>query len=125
MKRTIAILCLLVLGACATPQEKCLKTTQGRVAAAEKRIAVTQGNIDRGYAVHVSRRLQTSVGICTGRVFRTCVGQNNGPVETPVSIDISEERKKLERQRAELSAAQIAYQSQVSQCRRVVQDSSS
>ncbi|EPX83897.1 hypothetical protein Salmuc_01672 [Salipiger mucosus DSM 16094] len=86
-----------------------------------------EGNIERGYAIYVSREPRTSVGICTGsgrgRIgVSTCIGTDNGPREQPVAIDVSEERKKLERLRGQLAERQVAYQSRVSQCRQTYPD---
>ncbi|MHA6346387.1 hypothetical protein [Roseivivax sp. CAU 1761] len=121
MKKTAtSILLLAALGACATPQQRCESRALKEVREIERRIEVAQGNIDRGYAVHVSREPRTSVGVCTGNRGRvsvsTCMGTNNGPRETPVAIDVVEERRKVEELRERLTEAHIRLQTRLQQC---------
>ena len=121
MKYPTAILLLVALGACASPRERCVSNALEEVRDVEQRIAVAEGNIARGYAIHVSEEPRASVGFCSGnrhgRVgVSTCIGTDNGPREQAVAIDVGEERRKVERLRSRLTEVQIALQSRVDQC---------
>lgn len=120
----LPLLLPLVLMACATPQEQCLDRAGARVRNLEERIEVARGNIDRGYAVHVSRSRAT-VGFCSGYYggyyryggFSSCVASDPGPREQAVPINVAEERAKLQRLEAALVQEQAAYQSVAGRCR--------
>ena len=121
--RMLLALPLVVMG-CATPQEQCLDRAGARVRNLEERIEVARGNIDRGYAVHVTRSRAT-VGFCSGYYggysryggVTSCVASDPGPREQAVPIDVAEERAKLQRLEAALVQEQSAYRSKALQCR--------
>ncbi|SDG90705.1 hypothetical protein [Alloyangia pacifica] len=114
----------LVLMGCASLQEKCVDRAGARVRNLEERIEVAQGNIDRGYAVHVSRS-QATVGFCSGSYggysryggISTCIASDPGPREQAVPINVVEERAKLDALRAALVQEQAVYRNQVASCR--------
>lgn len=120
---------LFALGACASTQEKCIDRAGERLNAIQERIETAEGNIARGYAIHVSEEPRASVGFCTGNGYgygrgyhgnigiSTCIGTDNGPREQAVAIDVSEERSKLEQLREAFAREQVTYQKQVNQCR--------
>lgn len=123
----IALPLLLALGACASTQEVCIDQAGERLNAIQERIETAEGNIARGYAIHVSEEPRASVGFCTGTGYgrryhgnigiSTCIGTDNGPRGQAVAIDVSEERAKLEQLRKTFAREQVTYQAQVAQCR--------
>ncbi|ANT63043.1 hypothetical protein AYJ57_21455 (plasmid) [Salipiger sp. CCB-MM3] len=123
---------LLALGACASTQEVCIDRAGERLNAIQERIETAEGNISRGYAIHVSEEPRASVGFCTGNGYgggyhsnigiSTCIGTDNGPREQAVAIDVSEERAKLEQLREAFAQEQVTYQAQVAQCRSAFPD---
>lgn len=114
----------LILVACATPQEQCLNRAGAKVRNLEERIEVARGNIDRGYAVHISRSRPT-VGFCSGYYggyyryggVSSCVASDPGPREQAVPIDVAEERAKLQRLEAALVRERDAFESAAGRCR--------
>ena len=71
--------------------EQEIKQAKGNVATAE-------GNIKRGYAIHSQTQPEPFVGTCgdpmTG-TFYSCVLPGSKIVETPVAINLNEERKRI------------------------------
>ena len=109
---------LLTLAACATPQEVCVNRALAEVRAIEFRIATVSRNIDRGYAVHRSRNPRVGVVACSGGDnFRICQKISDGPRETPVAIDVADERRKLAELQARLADARARAAANVAACR--------
>lgn len=110
---------LAFLAACATPQEACISQAQREVRSLETRIETAAGNIDRGYAIHRQTVPYTYVSVCytdTGEAYQ-CEQNGTRVEETPVSIDLTEERAKLARLRAALPGAKRAAEAQIATCR--------
>ena len=110
---------LALLAACATPQEACISQAQSGVKALEAKIATAQGNIDRGYAIFSQTVPYTYVDTCyddTGASYQ-CEKNGTRVEDTPVPIDVAEERAKLARFRAQLPAARRNANAQIAQCR--------
>ena len=110
---------LALLAACATPQEACISQARAEVAALEARISTAQGNIERGYAIHRQTVPYTYVDSClddAGALY-PCEKSGTRIEETPVAIDVAEERAKLARYRAELPVLKAQAQAQIAQCR--------
>jgi hypothetical protein len=109
MKRYLLAL-LLPLAGCSTSREQCVDRSTRNLQAVDTLIAVTQANIDRGYAL--DRRSQVSVGLqlCTSPSanFHFCTGTQSSPKQTPVAIDVAAERRKL----AELKARRAVLKRQ-------------
>lgn len=111
--RRAALLTLLVLAACETPQEGCLRDVSRQAGIVEGLIAQTQGNLRRGYAVEEDQVIRTVPDFCEvrdreGRIRRTfCDRTEVRDVRRPVAIDPEAERAKLDgllQQRARLAA---------------------
>lgn len=122
MKKTLLLIPLAVLAACATPREQCIAGANRPVATLDGLIAETRGNINRGYGlveVQDVRVLRTSCEgtHADGSTFRfPCEETETYTRREPVALDIAEERRKLaqlEQRRAE--TARIA-QTQIQQC---------
>lgn len=121
MRATLLIFPIL-LTACATPRESCLRDATQEVRVMERLIAVTRGNLDRGFAIEERQDVRTRRTFCTGQnedgsTFRfRCEETDTVTVEVPVAIDLNAEREKLasleERQRQN----RINAQSGIAQC---------
>lgn len=119
MKHFALLPALALLAACATPQEQCINTASNEVKTIRSGISATQGNISRGYAIH--RHTETY------QVAETCFDGNKKPyrcfeteyrtVETPVSVNVSEERRKLAALQKRLPAAMRQMKAGVANCR--------
>ena len=119
MRKTLTILALLTLAACVTPQESCISQVYGPSRALQAQIATAEGNIARGYAIHSQNVPYTYVGTCFNDEGAPYDCQMNGTRvrESPVSIDLTEERRKLARLKRDLATAQAGLAAQVAQCR--------
>lgn len=122
LRKTAILLPLLVVAACATPREQCINGANRPIATLDRLINETRGNVNRGYALAEFQDV---------RVIRTnCRGTNEDgttfsfPCEEtetftrtrPVSINIAEERVKLEQLEQRRSEAARTAQTQVQQC---------
>lgn len=120
--KPLLLLPLLALAACATPRERCISDATREVRTLDRLIATTQGNIDRGYGL---------VEVEDVRIIRTsCEGENEDgstfsfPCEEaetftrrePVSINIAEERIKLQQLRERRDAANETVDSRIRTC---------
>ena len=119
LQRIAPIAVLAILAACTTPQEACIYRAQEDLRSLQGRIATAQGNLDRGYAIHRQVVPYTYVVIChddAGKAYQ-CEQNATRVQETPVPIDLAEERARLARLRAALPAAQRAARDGVVECR--------
>ena len=114
--RAILILPLLalLLAACASPRERCVRAAVSELRVLDQLIAETQGNIDRGYAIDSIVETRTVLEPCTARddPFLFCSRQEPVTRERPRAIDVAAEERKLadlqERRRLEARRAQAA-----------------
>ncbi len=121
--RPILFLALpLALAACATPRESCIAsaTQQGRVI--DALIAETRGNLARGYALEERQDLRTVRRLCEyeaadGTEYRRFCNQTTTVSTTvPVTVDLEEERTKLDQLLLRQSRLDEAEQAAVAQC---------
>jgi len=65
MKRSFLILFpLMAFAACSTPREQCIGQANRQVATLDRLIAVTQGNINRGYGIFESEDVRVLRRTC-------------------------------------------------------------
>lgn len=107
MFRLLSLAPLILLAGCATPLQKCLNTANQDLRALDHLIATTQGNIDRGYAIETERVPTTYFDWCYfghhhGHAY-LCRQTSYDTRRKPVSIDIGQERRKLQ----DLKAARL------------------
>ncbi|MBV1866736.1 MAG: hypothetical protein KUG69_02345 [Marinosulfonomonas sp.] len=95
--RRIMFLALLLLAACATPQQACIYRAGNDIRVMDKLIAKTEGNISRGYGLRAETYFINQRQVC-GRVDDKKV-YCDVPVassrEVPVAIDLNVEKAKL------------------------------
>lgn len=114
---------LLALSACVSPQQQCLDQVTRDLIVVNRLIAVTEGNLARGYAVTERQRLRNTLRACNdddkaGDGFNSfCRGVVSTTRQVPVAIDITTERAKLEQLRARQAALIPVVEAQVSSCR--------
>ena len=66
---------LVLLAACGTPQEQCIRYNTRDLRTVDRLIAETEGNLDRGYAIETITEYEEYWGFC--RPCRTrCAGRN-------------------------------------------------
>ncbi len=104
MYRYLLVL-LIPLAACTTPQERCVADSTKDRSELDRQIATTNNNIQRGYAVKTRAPITLGLNLCTGGSHLSfCAGTQTTSRETPVSVDVASERRKL----ADLKTRRIA-----------------
>lgn len=100
--RRLALLPFLLLAACETPQEACLRDSSREAGIVEGLIAQTEGNLRRGFAIEEEQVLRTVPDFCVeedreGRERHTfCDRTEVRDVSRPVAIDPAAEQAKLD-----------------------------
>lgn len=119
MKKLAALALFGLLAACANPQQACRNDAASEIRTLNARIATTAGNINRGYAIHRSSpSMRVGVTTCSGGSnFRMCQSMRNGPKETPVAIDVAQEKLKLEGLQSQLAEARTRFDEADAYCR--------
>ena len=98
--------CAVLVGACATPREQCMRDATHEQRVIDNLIAETETSIARGYAIETRLGVRQTLDFCDiayrqhGAPVRMCM--RNEPVErsVPVPIDRAEQQRKLETLRA-------------------------
>lgn len=122
--RTILASCALLLAACSTPLEQCMSDARSELSAMLDLRAETSSNVDRGYAIHRQQVPYQYTGVC----YNQDVGNYSCPLtgyrtqETPVSIDVRFERKRLKDIDRRLPQLERQAEAAVSQCRATYPD---
>ena len=119
MKHYALLPALILIAACATPQEQCINTASNEVRTIRSGISTAQGNIGRGYAIHRSTESYQVPDIChdSNKKPYRCFETEYRTVETPVSINVAEERRKLAALQKRLPAAMRQMKAGVANCR--------
>jgi len=128
LPRAFVLLPLVLLAACGTPQEQCIRNNTGELRRIDRLIAETQGNLARGYSYQDQIIVTHEWVPCDGPGFggpgfglggrptRTgmCIEPDEQTIRREVPIDPSVEARKLEnlqaRRKALLPAADRAVQ---------------
>jgi len=119
MKHFAILPALALLAACATPQEQCINTASNEVRAIRSAINTAQGNIARGYAIHRHTESYQVPDVCydnNKKPYR-CFDIEYRTIETPVSINVAEERRKLANLKKHLPTATRKMNAGVASCR--------
>jgi len=118
--RIILLAGLLMLVACATPQEQCISRATEQVGVMNKLIASTKRNVARGYAVRSEEYFETEEQIC-GEVDGKPV-YCDIPVakkrNVPVAIDLNVEKAKLRSLRVRRDKMAAIANAAAQECRR-------
>ncbi len=119
MLKHLFIPSLAFLAACATPQERCINSATNEVRTLQKLIATSEGNIARGYAIHKQEQPYKVASICYDKDKKpyACLETEFRTVETPVTIDIAEERRKLAQLKHRLPDAKRRMNDGIKRCR--------
>jgi hypothetical protein len=119
MKPIITLPALALLAACATPQEQCINTASNAMRTLQGRIATIEGNISRGYAIHKQQQPRNVAGICYDleSVPYACLETEFRIVETPVPVDMADQRRQLADLKRRLPAEQKKARQGIATCR--------
>ncbi|MBE1292005.1 MAG: hypothetical protein GJ677_05885 [Rhodobacteraceae bacterium] len=113
-----AVVGLTTLAACATPLERCISSAQSEVQTLRRAITTAEGNITRGYAIHRSSESYTHYDTCYDKKERpySCPETRYRTVETPIEVDVQQQRLRLKALRRELPAAEDRARAQAQNC---------
>lgn len=123
--RWIVLLALVLLTACATPRQACLRSAFSELTTLDRLISESEANLARGYRIEREPVVTTGLDFCIGNgIYRT--GSNVGlrycnTVETryrevEVAIDPAAERRTLAQLREKRAAAARRAENQASAC---------
>jgi hypothetical protein len=99
--RRLCLATLLLLAACGTPQEQCIRRETAELRTLDRLIRETQGNLDRGFAYEEYTTWELESFPCLrpdgagGTVEGTCTRRVPDIDTRPVAIDLNAERAKL------------------------------
>ena len=112
----------LLLAGCLSPLERCIAQANRPAVATASAITETQGNIARGYAIHTKTVPYPIMYFCTppGERAHYCTRQGYRTVETPVAINIDQERRKLASLSKILTRQKTEAQRATAQCRATI-----
>ena len=112
--------CIMLLSACSTPLEDCVSNAQGNYNVTYQAIQVAEGNVARGYAINSQRVPYQYTGICYNSYIGSyaCQQTSYRTDNTPVAIDVNEERRKIREYSAALPKIQKQTEASIEQCRR-------
>ena len=119
MKKYLAIGAAVMLSACVSEQQSCIGDAMRQVNSLQSKVNTAQQNISRGYAVHTQRVPYTYSGTCYDSAYNpySCPETGYRNEETPVAIDVAQERIKLASLQRQLTTARAASNAAVAQCR--------
>ena len=99
--RSVPILCLVLLAACASPRERCLKDATRDLVVLDDLIVETRATIERGYALRTVAEPETFFRLCIGGPFDEnvwgsfCRSTEWVERSEPVAVNLDDERAKL------------------------------
>ncbi|OYX44524.1 MAG: hypothetical protein B7Z02_05340 [Rhodobacterales bacterium 32-67-9] len=116
-----ALFVLLLLAACGTPQEQCIRTATREIATLDRLIAETETNLARGYALEEREVVRREWSRCDdwvpGTPRRMCFEPVWHTVKRPVAIDPAAEERKLGGLEARRKALGLQAASAIAACR--------
>jgi len=120
MKKISLLAATLFVSACATPREQCISDVSSNYDALVSAISKAEQNIARGYAIHRQTVPYTYSKTCQkGNKTYPCPETRYRTEETPVMINISEERSKLIAMKRRKSKERVLAQKGILQCQAV------
>lgn len=120
MKNLLLLVPILFISACATPREQCIADASYRYNVLVSAISKTEQNIARGYAIHEQSVPYTYPGVCYyGTVTYSCPKTGYRIQETPVAVNVNEERRTLAALKSRFSKEKSLAQSGIAQCQAI------
>lgn len=129
MRQFIFALPLLALAACETPREACINDVARELRTVNALIAQTRGNLDRGFALERRQETREVRSTCRGvtesgeSVRVRCDETRVRNVNVPVTIDLAQERVKLQQLQSRQANLQRQTQQSIAQCQALYPES--
>lgn len=114
----IAVLALVVLVSCGTPQERCVRSVTKDIRTLDRLIATSRENLERGYAIVEERYTTSRKRTCTSSngTRYTCYFPRTEIRRFPVSIDLNKEQAILDSQVAKRAQMEKQVAPQIKAC---------
>lgn len=124
MKRS-ALLALMILAACGTPQEQCISANTRDLQVVERLIRESEGNLARGYGYETVTQYRPQWVDCTPVPTKDnpkpardlCFEQVPVTVRNEVALDLGAEAAKLKSLKAKRASLARTAQSVIAQCK--------
>jgi len=118
MKRT-ALLMLLLLTACGTPQEQCISAAIRDIRVVDRLIREAEGNLQRGFGYEDVTVIETDYVPCgtEAQPNRRCLIREPVTERRPVAIDLAAEQRKLDQLKAKRRQQDRAVTPVIAQCK--------
>jgi len=111
----------LLLAACGTPQEQCIRNATAQTRTLDRLIAQSQANLDRGFAYQTETQSHMSWVFCgpgrPGFGPHMCFEDDPETVQVPVAIDPAVETRKLNGLLDKRAGLMKQSQAQVAACK--------
>ena len=116
---------LVMLAACGTPQEQCIRYNTRDLRTVDRLIAETEGNLDRGYAIETITEYEEYWGFCPQRQIpdappvpdQMCRKERSYTVDRPKAIDLNDEARKLDSLKAKRKELAREAEAVIAQCK--------
>jgi hypothetical protein len=122
MRKTLILLPLLGLAACATPQQSCISGVSRDLAIVDQLIAQTELTIARGYGLDERQEVRTIPRMCydeepDGTIdYEICETTYVRNVSVPVAVDLESEQNKLRQLRQQRDRLEEPTAAAIQQC---------
>ena len=119
--RLILVLSAALLGACASPQDRCLRQAQAPLVELDAQISESEQARARGYRIMPATEARTTVHICAWpkEPVLFCTRHTPATRETRVVVEAGSEQANLDRLRAERRAVAEETAQRVASCNAV------
>jgi hypothetical protein len=123
MRPLLQIAALLLLTACATPQQRCEIQATRDLRVVDALIAESQATLQRGYALREVERVRFGTTICYGGGdyygYGFCWGNDTYTELRPVAVNLDEERAKLQTLLRKKEELEVRARAQIEACARL------
>ena len=122
MHKSLIILPLLGLAACATPRESCIAAASRDLSVVSQLITQTELNVARGYGIDTRQEVRSIPRICYDEradgTIRTeiCDETYVRDVDVPVALDLDSERAKLRQLKEQRARLEGPTEAAIRQC---------
>ena len=122
MHKSLIILPLLGLAACATPRESCIAEASRDLSVVSQLITQTELNVARGYGIDTRQEVRSIPRICYDEradgTIRTeiCDETYVRDVDVPVALDLDSERAKLRQLKEQRARLEAPTEAAIRQC---------
>lgn len=117
-KTGLTVTLALTIVACTSPRDQCIIDTTRTYTVLTSAIYKTELNISRGYAIHKQSVPYTYSGSCYNGYYNySCPKTSYRTQETPVAVNVDEERRRLKSLYKRLPGVKALAEKGIAQCK--------